>query len=417
MDEQCLEIIKIIEESLQKVLDGKSYTTVPLKGLPTELLPIIEKINIINDNINDMNRCVFEMAKGNISIAMPKTDNHISDSVRELQKSLIHLNWQTQQVASGDYNRVNDFMGDFSVSFNEMVVKLRERESFLNAQNDIFSAIFDHIESLFIVEHKNRNEAFFINKMARKTFNINSNTFNLSEVVEKSGFLKQLFSMETADEKIQQELFDTDTGQWYSIFISNLCWIDGRDAVLIYMMNITHHKQLQIKLEQESRTDALTGVLNRRMLENQMHSDWELYKASLRPIAVLMIDIDFFKVYNDTYGHLQGDVCLKYVANTLVNMTKNCDSMVVRFGGEEFVVMLPGYDAIKAITLADKIRIAVQDMDIPSHDGSPGTTKTKISIGVASLIPTNEIKPEDLLHLADEALYRAKKTGRNKISM
>jgi diguanylate cyclase (GGDEF)-like protein len=150
--------------------------------------------------------------------------------------------------------------------------------------------------------------------------------------------------------------------------------------------------------------DALTGVANRRALEQGLQREWVRCQDQHRPLSVLMIDVDQFKRYNDTHGHLQGDVMLREIAQNLYALHDPERELLARFGGEEFCLLLPGVDQADALRRAEEIRSAIQER----IDG------TTISVGVAGFVPTRQGDAADLLGRADAALYRAKRAGRNR---
>jgi diguanylate cyclase (GGDEF)-like protein len=160
-------------------------------------------------------------------------------------------------------------------------------------------------------------------------------------------------------------------------------------------------------------TDALTSIANRRSFDARFAAEWSRTMRDGVPLCVLMIDLDYFKSYNDGYGHQAGDVCLQRIAPALVACTKRPTDFVARYGGEEFVVLLPGTSAEGAASMAEAMRAAVATMKIP-HDGSTLGYMT-LSVGVAGEIPVAGASPDGLLRAADDALYRAKLGGRNRV--
>jgi diguanylate cyclase (GGDEF)-like protein len=158
--------------------------------------------------------------------------------------------------------------------------------------------------------------------------------------------------------------------------------------------------------------DSLTGLANRRALDERLLREW--HRPGQRdPLALLMIDVDFFKEYNDRYGHLAGDDCLRALAATLVARGIRAGDFLARFGGEEFAVVAPGTRLDEALTLAEDLRAHVQAQGIV-HARSPLGVVT-ISIGVAAVQPSVGSGPLELLNAADAALYRAKHAGRNRV--
>ena len=129
-----------------------------------------------------------------------------------------------------------------------------------------------------------------------------------------------------------------------------------------------------------------------------------------------MVDVDFFKQYNDKYGHLNGDECLKQIASTLEKTINRSRDLVARFGGEEFVIVLPETDNIGAAVVAKKIRSSVEKLNIP-HIGSNISKYLTVSVGVSTLISDSKLMPENLILEADKALYQAKQKGRNRVEI
>lgn len=168
------------------------------------------------------------------------------------------------------------------------------------------------------------------------------------------------------------------------------------------------------RLAELSVTDSLTGLPNRRRFDEALASEWLRALRGGQPLAVLMIDVDRFKDYNDHYGHQAGDACLAAIAEVLREQVKRAGDMAARYGGEEFVVIASNSPEDKAIQLAAMLVEAVAALDVP-HDFSPHG-KVTISVGVAVQVPVNEDKAEQLMARADQALYRAKEAGRNRVA-
>lgn len=157
-------------------------------------------------------------------------------------------------------------------------------------------------------------------------------------------------------------------------------------------------------------TDALTGVANRRSFNDAIDNEWRRCARGRSTLSVIMIDIDHFKLYNDTYGHQAGDACLKQVAHAMLHCAGRTPDLVARYGGEEFVVLLPQVGAAGAETVAQRILESVAELDIPHTIGR----RVSVSLGVATVLPGEAGAPEQLLRAADRALYQAKEDGRNR---
>jgi diguanylate cyclase (GGDEF)-like protein len=160
--------------------------------------------------------------------------------------------------------------------------------------------------------------------------------------------------------------------------------------------------------------DPLTDIANRRSFDDHFDLEWRRAARDKLPISFLMMDIDKFKNYNDTYGHPQGDVLLQNIARIFASAARRPSDLAARLGGEEFGILLPDTDAADALIIAEKIRAETEAMRIPTADGKTITTAT-ISIGATTIYPGENDKPKDFLSKADENLYTAKTTGRNRI--
>ena len=169
------------------------------------------------------------------------------------------------------------------------------------------------------------------------------------------------------------------------------------------------------RLQRLSTTDGLTGITNRARFEEMLDLEWGQAVGETFPLSLIMIDIDYFKRYNDSYGHLLGDACLQKVARSLLTARESSHDHVARYGGEEFVVLLPGRNFAYAMEVAEKLRAGVEALAVPNLNSgvSPHIT---ISAGVATAIPDLMSSATGLVQDADRALYQAKRDGRNRIA-
>ncbi|QVL49657.1 MAG: diguanylate cyclase [Thiocapsa sp.] len=161
-----------------------------------------------------------------------------------------------------------------------------------------------------------------------------------------------------------------------------------------------------------STTDSLTGLANRRRFDETLQTECQRATRAARPLSLAMLDVDWFKHYNDRYGHQAGDECLRAIAGVLSAQAHRISDLAARYGGEEFAVIAPDTDAAGMLRLVESIHSALEALALP-HDASP-LGRVTVSIGVAVLAPGDMTSPDGLLRLADEALYRAKAGGRNR---
>jgi diguanylate cyclase (GGDEF)-like protein len=184
---------------------------------------------------------------------------------------------------------------------------------------------------------------------------------------------------------------------------------------LCYVYSQLCHKRMTAELERLSATDFLTQIPNRRTFDRTLLMEWKCVQRTGQPLSLAMIDIDFFKDYNDHYGHIQGDECLKTLTNTLKRLMRCSNDFCARYGGEEFAVILPNTDGYGAEKILERIRSAIMSLNI-KHEYSAVAPMVTVSIGIAStqlLYKNNSMR--EFLTRADHALYQAKNQGRNRV--
>lgn len=216
--------------------------------------------------------------------------------------------------------------------------------------------------------------------------------------------------------------FAYTSDQGTQIFQSHLIpeYADQEDSAppVEYVLAITRditvekHRESQLRLAAEQ--DGLTRLANRRAFDQYLEQQWLQALSAYYPIALILCDVDFFKLYNDTYGHLAGDACLQQVAQALRQTIIRPQDLVARYGGEEFGIILPGVTLADALEVARSLRWAVSHCQVP-HRASPLSPYVSISLGCASGIPCATLQPADLINQADRCLYQAKQQGRNQV--
>ncbi|WP_314018110.1 sensor domain-containing diguanylate cyclase [Stutzerimonas degradans] len=192
------------------------------------------------------------------------------------------------------------------------------------------------------------------------------------------------------------------------------------EALVGFMFDISERKQteqkllqLQKQLEELSYQDGLTGVANRRMFDNRFQMEWSNAQRTSQPLSLILLDIDYFKQYNDHYGHVRGDDCLKSVGQALSGAAVRPRDLLARYGGEEFVLLLPETDAQAAAQVAERCRQLIRGQNI-QHAHSQVAPQLTISLGVGTLIPGPFDQPQAFLERVDRLLYKAKHQGRNQ---
>jgi diguanylate cyclase (GGDEF)-like protein/PAS domain S-box-containing protein len=193
------------------------------------------------------------------------------------------------------------------------------------------------------------------------------------------------------------------------------------DSLVGFMFDITARKQaedkilkLQHELEFLSYRDSLTGVANRRMFDTFYAVEWVKARETGHPLSLVIIDIDYFKQYNDHYGHMQGDECLRRVAEVLDSAASHPGNLCARLGGEEFVLLLPGSDAAASRNKAEHCRKLLRQEDIPHARSGVGRLVT-VSMGIGTIVPATQDDPDIFLDRIDRRLYQAKSAGRDRL--
>jgi diguanylate cyclase (GGDEF)-like protein/PAS domain S-box-containing protein len=190
--------------------------------------------------------------------------------------------------------------------------------------------------------------------------------------------------------------------------------------ILNTIQDISERKQSEQQLqaayravEEQALTDVLTGMANRRRFDDYIATEWRRSMRDRQPLSLLMLDVDKFKVYNDTYGHQRGDSCLKQIAEACMDVVARPGDLVARYGGEEFVVILPNTDSAGAMHVANSICEAMRNRRLPHTGNLPGIVT--ISVGCATLVPGFGKHFADLIEMSDQALYKAKHNGRDQV--
>src|ERR1700736_3290527 len=185
-------------------------------------------------------------------------------------------------------------------------------------------------------------------------------------------------------------------------------------AVVETLRDMTDQKRAEMALKTLAAKDGLTGLANRRAFDQALESEWLRGQRSRKPLSLLFVDVDHFKLFNDKHGHQSGDECLRAVAAIVGAQALRPTDLAARYGGEEFSIILPETDGDGAIEVAERIRKAVMDLRI-AHGAARAGSHVTLSVGVATQVPSLDIGQDCLLGQADQALYAAKRLGRNRV--
>jgi diguanylate cyclase (GGDEF)-like protein/PAS domain S-box-containing protein len=334
---------------------------------------------------------------------------------RVLHKAIIQpledVSFAMKRVSEGDLTQVvpvhgRDELGKMAVSFNQMTTELRQTYlGFVSERNKLETIIMGSNEGMVVTD--NEGKIVLVNQAAELLLG------KTAEAIIEGGFLAMLDDPERMKRRLDAPVTSSDpeivlyNQRFLAVYAATIHSANGRlTGHAALLRDMTEEKRLENMLRQLSNSDALTGLHNRRYLDESLAQEFRRAVHAGRPLSILMFDIDHFKKFNDTFGHDQGDRVLKAFAATATACVRDLD-IACRYGGEEFMIIATETDQHGAMTLAERIRVAVEQMVV---DGLHVTT----SIGVAGLLETRAETPTQLVELADAALYRAKEAGRNR---
>ncbi|MFJ5715110.1 diguanylate cyclase domain-containing protein [Neobacillus sp. NPDC093127] len=312
----------------------------------------------------------------------------------------------------------------FVVESNEAQYKLKETE-------ERFRLIAEYSSDM-ITMHNEKAEYIYISPAVKEIIH-----FEYPELLGKKmeNFIHPE-DVERTNEMFEKALHEgvAESTYRYRSSLGDYVWIestlksvhfeeDGSKKVIIVSRNITERKLTEQKLQEAnellnrlSYMDGLTGISNRRYFDETLANEWINSISSNSPITLIMFDIDYFKKYNDTYGHLTGDFCLQSIAGAIKSkISDNSDNTFCRYGGEEFALILPSTKTKDGMKVAQHIQETIQSLRIP-HSSSEIADIVTLSIGLATIVPTSSATPQALIKMADSALYLSKSNGRNTIT-
>lgn len=186
-------------------------------------------------------------------------------------------------------------------------------------------------------------------------------------------------------------------------------------AVVETLRDMTDQKRAEMALQTLAARDGLTGLANRRAFDQALQAEWRRGQRSGKPLSLLFVDVDHFKLFNDHHGHQRGDECLREVAAIVGAQALRPVDLAARYGGEEFAIILPETDRDGACEVAERIRKALTALGI-AHGAPRAGRHVTLSVGIATQVPALDVAPESLLGQADQALYAAKRLGRNRVT-
>ncbi len=390
--------------------------------IATHLLPDLILLDIMMPDMNGYETCQILKSQEqtrNIPVVFISAKSEIEDVLMGFSvggADYINKPFYEEEV----YARIKSL-----ISVQQLNKQLSHSESELKTvlqkyqqQADRLEKIVSHIDN-GILEVDAQGNIEFVNPAVSQLFNYNITELegmNLLQLLAEpfAGEYKQyLLEPGSKEEKqFSSILVKRKDGCEFPVDFSLITLPADEPRYLAIIHDISIHKNREEKLKDLSYNDSLTKLSNRRRFDEFFHKEWRRSLRNRKPLAFIMIDIDNFKLFNDTYGHKQGDDCLITIASTIKNTIKRPGDMVARLGGEEFVVLLPDTDREGVMQIAEQIRKAVEQQEIPHYSSARGIVT--ISLGIAISMDKNCDSTEQLYKNADQALYQAKKAGKNQ---
>ncbi|MFJ3524264.1 GGDEF domain-containing protein [Pseudomonas sp. NPDC090203] len=317
----------------------------------------------------------------------------------------------TRDLVVSPYEGASETVGDLTIEGNEQVLWARLWQEILSI---ILTQMLQSLAlAILIMAIFNRSVTTHVRKIAIHLGRISANTLDHKLVLDRPASVEdELTLLKIGVNDLQDKLAAYLVRQR----ADEQAMADSHAHLADLVKERTSElEELNRRLEELSRKDPLTGLANRRQFEEMKILEFNLAKERRSPLSVLMCDVDFFKLYNDTQGHAKGDECLKVVSRVVQTVVNRKTDLAARYGGEEFAILLPGTGIDEAQLLANRIREKLKERGVP-HPASPISDVVTLSIGVASLNQLTTTDFDQLLKQADDALYRAKNQGRNQVS-
>lgn len=309
--------------------------------------------------------------------------------------------------------------------------KLRQAAALLTANERRYRGLFENTGAATILVEKNMKISM-VNSQFLDLIGYGRDEIvgkkRLSEFIERSNLyrIKRFHAKQKAKGlplPTEYECLIVDKKKTLKHIVMKSYTPPGQSNSIVSFFDITKRKEAEKALQEAheklrliSVIDELTQVANRRQFNERLYREWNRLRRDGFPLAMIMCDVDCFKLYNDNYGHQNGDRCLRAIADTIRKTVKRSVDLAARYGGEEFAIIMPNTDIEGAFHLAEAIRLAVEGLEIPNRASTVGPIIT-LSLGVSSMIPASTQQPDALIKDADNALYEAKRQGKNRTAI
>jgi len=380
--------------------------------MPKELREI-EGMKEIDITLRELRKSIRAIGIGDLSEKI-QGSGYTFGIIKALQSALRNLTWQTKAISSGDFSQRVEFLGEFSDSFNDMVKKLETAILEVKEARDLFEMFFETIPDATMIISNEDWKILDCNRAFESMTGCSKDKLRSQSIKEVQLFRdttqEDIFfgsiRKNTKGHDLLVELTVQDDSMIYGLFSWDTILIEREKHILCVIKDITDRKKMEEEIRRLSETDGLTQINNRLKLESVLNLEIERLYRSDSVCSVILLDIDYFKRVNDTYGHKTGDEVLKEVADIIKNSVRKIDT-VGRWGGEEFMVIMPLTDMNMGKILAEKLRKKI------SENVFAGDKNLTASFGIAE--SRGDVSAIELVATADAAMYQAKEAGRNRV--
>lgn len=382
--------IVYIKNRLHNLVNPESNA---MSGVSAEA-DIGEHLDRLETMIKEVVEFSARIADGDLGVHPPKK-NYIANNIKTLQSKMLHVCWQTSQIAKGDYSQRLEFMGEFSDVFNWMIVEIRQRENELTAYRDVMIGVFNSINSIILLIEPGTGEIVYLNRAAMAETDVRAG----QKISDHESWIGNLMELNKPDMP-PFEFFDKELGKWYLISSNAIHWNMGKTLWLYSCADITKDKTERENLEKAAQIDSFTGVYNHAVGVKLLDEVLTSLKTD-EQLCICYMDLDGLKRVNDTYGHIMGDKMIKRFVKGLNDVLRKQD-LTIRMGGDEFLIIFQHME--KSIVEKVICRIVKYFENENDESGIP----VLFSYGLVRISADDKITSEEIIKNADEEMYRNK---------
>jgi diguanylate cyclase (GGDEF)-like protein/PAS domain S-box-containing protein len=401
----CVNTQVYSESGLTAEANSSDHTTVPLQGCPSTLGTEIPAA---------------------LSPQLQQMHSQIADLERELREER-----RRRELAERSLGKIQQEVEDTTNQLEQAIEQANRMACASQITNIELKQIFNTSADGMWVIDKNFNilrinETFLALLSRTAVHTVGEKCYKILPCIHCHGSACPMTRLSRGEHRVENDIEIVQADGSTKCFIATSTPFTGIDGQMIGLVeaykDITERRQIQAALEQVNEElerlatlDGLTGIPNRRQFDERFGIEWKRARRDRKPLALILCDVDRFKLYNDNYGHQAGDDCLRAVAQCISSQLKRVSDLPARYGGEEFAIILPDTDEMGACCVAEAIRSSLAMLEIGKAQAKAGCVTA--SFGAASIIPAIDAAQESLIKAADSALYKAKEKGRNRVEL